>query len=57
MKTYKIVRFKQGSDNITNEVIKTNLTLKDAQEHCSRENTHEKDIDGNVLWFDGYEEE
>lgn len=54
MKTYKIVRFSFKKDS---EVIKMGLTLKDAQEHCSRENTHEKDIDGNVLWFDGYTEE
>ena len=51
MKTYKIIRFrfKEG-----NRVIKTGLTLEQAQEHCSREDTHEIAPDGNVLWFDGY---
>jgi len=54
MKTYKIVRFKRDSNN---EVIKTGLTLNDAQAHCRREDTHKKDDDGNVIWFDGYTEE
>ena len=54
MKTYKVVRF---DVNLENRVIKTGLTLEQAQEHCSREDTHEKTLDGNVLWFDGYTEE
>lgn len=46
--TYSIIRFffKNGS-----EVIKTGLTLEEAQEWCEREDTHG---DG---WFDGYREE
>lgn len=45
---YKIIRFR-----VTGEikVIKTGLTLEEAQEHCEREDTH-----GNG-WFDGYTEE
>jgi hypothetical protein len=35
----------------SNEVIKTGLTLEEAQEHCRRDDTHG---DG---WFDGYESE
>lgn len=47
--TYKIVRMYR--DNYRKRTIKTGLTLEQAQEHCSREDTHG---DG---WFDGYEEE
>lgn len=54
MKTYKIIRFKFRGDNKT---IKTGLTLEQAQEHCSREDSHKKDSDGHVIWFDGYTEE
>ena len=48
--TYKIIRFYQNSD-IPQEIIKTGLTLHQAQEYCKREDTHG---DG---WFDGYAEE
>lgn len=54
MKTYKILRF---DVNENTRIIKTGLTLEEAQAHCKREDTHDKNIDGNVLWFDGYEEE
>jgi hypothetical protein len=48
MKKYRIVRFfKEGEPS----VIKEGLTLKEAQKHCKREDTHG---DG---WFDGYEQE
>lgn len=46
--TYKIMRFYFDGPS---EVIETGLTLEEAQEHCSREDTHG---DG---WFDGYDEE
>ena len=46
--TYKIVRFHfQGGS----EVVKTGLTLDEAQAHCKRADTHGPD------WFDGYEAE
>jgi hypothetical protein len=48
MDTYKIVRFKFEGGN---RVIKTGLTLEQAQAHCQREDTHGKD------WFDGYTKE
>jgi hypothetical protein len=48
MRTYKIVRFRFLGDD---EVVKTGLTLEEAQEWCKREDTHG---DG---WFDGYTEE
>lgn len=44
----KIIRFNRDS---ANEVIKTGLTLEEAQEHCRREDTHGEG------WFDGYEDE
>lgn len=47
---YKIVRFYRDSDK-ESKTIKTGLTLAEAQEHCTREDTHG---DG---WFDGYDEE
>jgi hypothetical protein len=45
---YKIIRFRFEGDN---EFIRGGLTLEEAQEHCSRDDTHG---DG---WFDGYTEE
>lgn len=47
-KTYKIVRHRQNDNN---EVVRTGLTLDEAQAHCRDEDTHG---DG---WFDGYTEE
>jgi hypothetical protein len=47
-KTYEIVRFRFKGGN---EVIKTGLTLGEAQEHCESEDTHGEG------WFDGYREE
>lgn len=49
-KTYKIVRFYFNRDRDM-KIIKTDLTLEDAQAHCAREDTHGEG------WFDGYEEE
>jgi hypothetical protein len=46
--TYKIIRFRFKGRK---RVVKRGLTLEQAQEHCSREDTHG---DG---WFDGYEAE
>lgn len=51
---YKIIRM--YADGRKARTIKTRLTLEQAQEHCSREDTHKKDLNGNVIWFDGYEE-
>lgn len=48
-KTYKIVRLFQ--DDRPREVITRGQTLQQAQDHCSREDTHG---DG---WFDAYYEE
>jgi hypothetical protein len=46
--TYKIIRFRFEGQN---RVIKTGLTLDEAQKHCNDPKTSG---DG---WFDGYEEE
>ena len=48
---YKIVRFYARENHPSNlKVIKTGLTLKEAQAHCNREDTQKKGE-----WFDGYE--
>lgn len=50
--TYLIKRFcfdEQSPDH--HRIIKTGLTLEEAQEHCQRDDTHG---DG---WFDGYDKE
>jgi hypothetical protein len=47
MKEYSIIRFYQDPDKL-NEVVKTGVTLEEAQEWCSRDDTKGKG------WFDGY---
>ena len=50
---YKIVRFTFDNNHPDNhKVIKSDLTLEEAQEHCQRDDTRESGV-----WFDGYEEE
>lgn len=53
-KLYKIIRF--YADDRHSELIAENKTLKEAQKHCKREDTHSKDKNGNLEWFEGYEE-
>lgn len=50
MSTYRIVRFYQERDK-PSEVIEEGLTLEEAQDHCSREDSHGEG------WFDAYREE
>ena len=52
METYSIVRFYHPSANRENVVVKTGLTLEEAQTHCRSEYTR---IEG--FYFDGYTEE
>jgi|TARA_R110002020_G_C16044034_1_gene753958 hypothetical protein len=50
---YKIVRFCFDNDHEDHhKVIRTGLTLEEAQEHCQSDDTHEPGV-----WFDGYENE
>ena len=50
--TYKIFRSFHPSLDREKEIIKTGLTLEEAQKHCRDPRTHK---DG--VWFDGYTEE
>ena len=54
-KSYKIIRMFRLKEQ--RPVIKTGLTLQEAQAHCKRDDTHKLDESGNVIWFDGYESE
>ena len=50
---YKIVRFYKDSNHQDhNKVIKTGLTEAEAQEHCQREDTHERGVgfNGHALY-------
>lgn len=47
--TYKILRFYQ--DDRDAKLVKTGLTLDEAQAHCSDESTQ------GIGWFDGYTKE
>ena len=49
---YKIIRFYSPSQDRENKIIKTGLTLEEAQEHCSRKDTREEGV-----YFDGYDKE
>ena len=56
--SYKITRF--WFEDKPSKVIERGLTLEEAQEHCSREDTHcnsEHTKDTNKWFFDGYDEE
>ena len=53
--TYKIVRFKYPNISKPVRIIRTGLTLEQAQEHCSRPDT--RGGEGETAWFDGYEKE
>ena len=54
METYKIVRLKFNGKP---KVIIRGLSLEEAQAYCKKEDTHKKDSQGKVIWFDGYEKE
>lgn len=42
-------------ENKKKKIIKTGLTLQQAQEHCQRDDTHAKpDKNGIRAWFDSY---
>lgn len=54
--SYRIVRLYRDDSKKT-KTIKRGLTLEKAQTHCRREDTHEKDSQDRIIWFDGYEKE
>jgi hypothetical protein len=47
---YKIVRFRESGNS---RVIRKNVTLSEAQNHCSKPET--RGVRAGVRWFDGYE--
>ena len=49
---YKIIRFYAPTVRHEEEVIRTGLTLEEAQEHCNDPETREEG-----KWFDGYTKE
>ncbi len=51
-KTYKVVRYYRKPNKNHGTVMREGLTLEEAQEHCSQEDTHHPGE-----WFDGYTEE
>lgn len=58
MKYYLIRRFYFDESHPNHgKIVKRGLTLDEAQEHCRRDDTHERNGEGNTVWFDGYESE
>ena len=50
---YKIVRFCFDNNHPDHhQVIKSGLTLEEAQDHCQRDDKREQGV-----WFDGYEDD
>lgn len=53
METYRIVRmYRETNHPDHHKVIRSGLTLEEAQEHCNEPDTREAGV-----WFDGYEED
>ena len=52
---YKVIRFYCRSGK--RRTILRDVTLEVAQLHCRDERTHKEDSQGNVIWFDGYNEQ
>jgi hypothetical protein len=48
---YRIIRFRFNGNPRT---IRNNVTLTEAQAHCSRDDTSSHSV-GNGAWFDGYD--
>jgi hypothetical protein len=51
---YKVIRFYRSGKKKT---ILRGVNLEVAQLHCNSEKTHKKDSKGNIIWFDGYNQE
>jgi hypothetical protein len=57
-KTYRIRRFHRDDQHPDHHlIVKTGLTLEEAQAHCNDPATTGRDASGQVEWFDGYDEE
>lgn len=52
---YKVVRFQYPNPFAPVRTVKRGLTLEQAQEWCSREDTRGGSVDDGTAWFDGYE--
>jgi hypothetical protein len=52
METYKIIRYYAPNQHKRARIIKTHLSLEQAQEHCNNPNTR---VEG--VYFDGYTKE
>lgn len=50
VRCFRIIRFRE---NGSKRVIHNNVTEAEAQNHCSRPDTH--GVRGGVRWFDGYD--
>jgi hypothetical protein len=50
MVTYKIVKYYKDPTKKA-RVVRTGLTLEEAQEHCRKDSTH------GIDWYDGYTKE
>jgi hypothetical protein len=66
MATYKVIRFYKDSWSVNRTLIKTGLTLEQAQAHCYNPETSSTTATSPEAtfhtrqfgeWFDGYEEE
>ena len=53
MSTYEIIRFYADSSHPDHhKIIKSDLTLEEAKEHCQDDESHDAGV-----WFDGFQEE
>jgi hypothetical protein len=55
-KKYRVIRMFRDAGK-KRKVILKHVSLEAAQLHCRSPLTHKVDKEGNVIWFDGYEEE
>mgnify|MGYP003657294819 FL=1 len=56
--SYNVIRM-WASENMPDTIIKTDLTLEEAQEHCRDPETSGStcsDLSKRGMWFDGYQE-
>lgn len=51
---YSIYRYWNPESGKSPEFVKSGLTLKEAQEHCQREDTHNRSGPESTWYFEGY---